>query len=54
LKLLKANFPLQAVPQGNPPGSRGIGYELRNADGHGLYIKLKLEDGKAWLISFHY
>lgn len=54
LKLLKSSFPLHAVPQGDPPGSRGIGYEMRNADGRGLYIKLKLEGGKAWLISFHY
>ena len=54
LDLLQSNFPLHAVPQGDPPGSRGIGYEMRNADGRGLYIKLKLEDDQAWLISFHY
>jgi hypothetical protein len=54
LQLLKANFPLHAVPQGDPPGCHGIGYEMRNTDGRGLYIKLKLENGKAWLISFHY
>jgi hypothetical protein len=46
--LLKSGFPLHAVPQGDPPGSRGIGYEMRNADGQGLYIKLKLESDKAW------
>jgi hypothetical protein len=54
LQHLKANFPLHAVPQGDPPGSRGVGYEMRNVDGQGLYIKLKLEDGRAWLISCHY
>lgn len=53
LAKLKANFPLHAVLQGDPPGSNGIGYEMRNVDGEGLYIKLKIEDHKAWLISFH-
>lgn len=54
LRLLKTNFPLHAVLQGDPPGSHGTAYEMRNCDAKGLYLKFRLENGKAWLISFHY
>jgi len=39
LQRLRDNFPLHAVPQGDPPGSRGVAYEMRNVDGKGLYIQ---------------
>jgi hypothetical protein len=26
---------------------------MNNADGKGLYIKLKIEDQKVWVLSFH-
>jgi hypothetical protein len=32
----------------------GEGHELRNADGQGLYIKLKLEWPYVIVMSFHY
>jgi hypothetical protein len=39
---------------GEPKGSRGIGHEMKNADGAGLYIKVKIEEGEVWVLSFHY
>jgi hypothetical protein len=54
LKLLRAKFPMHAVELGEPPGSLGIGYVMTNADGQGLYIKLRIEDDRlAWVLSFH-
>ncbi|MCI0463002.1 MAG: hypothetical protein L0Z62_39145 [Gemmataceae bacterium] len=54
LQLLKDGFPIHAVPLGEPPGSLGVGYVMNNADGRGLYIKLKIEEDRvAQLLSFH-
>ena len=52
-RLLESDFPTHAVPLGEPPGSAGMGYVMNNADGRGLYIKMKIERREAWVISFH-
>lgn len=39
---------------GEPQGSGGIGYAMRNVDGAGLYIKVKIEDDQIRVLSFHY
>jgi hypothetical protein len=52
LGLLEASFPLRCVELHDPPF--GEGHELRNADGHGLYIKLKLDWPYVIVPSFHY
>ena len=54
LDLLKSDFPIHAVGLGEPPGSSGIGYVMNNADGLGLYIKLKIEEDRSVrMLSFH-
>jgi hypothetical protein len=57
VKWLRAKFPLDPTPMGEPPGSRGMGWVMRNPDGNNTYIKLKIEqDGVfeiAWVISCH-
>jgi hypothetical protein len=53
LDRLRAGFPLNEVQLGTPPGSLGTGYSLTNVDGKGLYIKLKLVDDYALIMSFH-
>jgi len=50
--LLETNFPFHQIEMvsGEP------GYVMNNADGRGLYIKLKIERGRTdevWLLSFH-
>jgi hypothetical protein len=50
---LKDSFPLNEVPMGEPPGSAGIAYSMTNTDGQGLYIKLKIEDDRVVILSFH-
>src|SRR5262249_1910863 len=40
------------VPMGEPPGSRGLGYRLRDPVSPNLYIKVKIEEDLAWIISF--
>src|SRR5882724_11283940 len=52
LNLLKTNYPMHPVKLGEPPGSGGLAYVMNNADKKGLYIKLKIEDGAAWVMSF--
>jgi len=52
LDLLESGFPLCRVDLRDPPF--GEGHELRNADGRGLYIKLKLEWPDVIVMSFHY
>jgi hypothetical protein len=54
LDKLKGNCRLRETGMGEPKGSRGIGWEIKNADGVGLYVKLKIEEGEVWVISFHY
>ena len=54
---LRDEFPIIRTPMGEPPGSRGIGWVMKNPDGNHTYIKLKIEqDGVldvAWVISCH-
>jgi hypothetical protein len=57
--LLRKGFPFHPIPLGEPPGSAGVGYVMNNADGRGLYIKVKIErdrtDGVVGVVilSFH-
>lgn len=52
LELLESGFPLNRVELHDPP--YGEGQELRNTDGRGLYIKLKLDWPYVIIMSFHY
>lgn len=52
-EIARQGFPVNAVPLGNPPGSGGEGWSMNNTDGQGLYIKLKVEGGCVWVLSFH-
>jgi hypothetical protein len=52
LDLLESGYPLCRVELHDPPG--GEAYELRNVDGQGLYIKLKLCWPYVDVMSFHY
>ncbi len=54
LEKLRSGFRLRETGRGEPRGSRGIGWEMKDADGLGLYIKLKIEEGIVWVLSFHY
>ena len=56
VRLLRTNFPFHEVRLGEPAGSAGAGYVMNNADGRGLYIKVKIECGRAdevIVLSFH-
>jgi hypothetical protein len=52
LDLLESDFPLTTVELHDPP--YGEAHELRNVDGRGLYIKLKLDWPYVIVMSFHY
>jgi hypothetical protein len=52
LDVLESGFPLCAVELHDPP--HGQAHELRNVDGRGLYIKLKLDWPYVIVMSFHY
>jgi hypothetical protein len=52
LDLLESGFPLCPVELYDPP--YGEAHELRNVDGRGLYIKLKLDWPYVIVMSFHY
>ncbi len=54
LDQLRAGTRLTETGMGEPKYSRGVGWEMRNADGKGLYIKLKIEDDEVRVLSFHY
>jgi len=53
LEKLLLPFPLNEVLMGEPPGSGGTAYSMNNVDGQGLYIKLKIEDDRVVILSFH-
>jgi hypothetical protein len=53
LERLLSGHPLHAIERGRPAGSLPRGYVMNNADDAGLYIELTIEDGNAWVISFH-
>jgi hypothetical protein len=50
--MLEAGLPLKEVDLHDPP--HGKAHELLNADGRGLYIKLKLDWPYVIVLSFHY
>ena len=58
MEQLKSGLAIRAIGMGEPQGSLGIGYVMKNVDGKGLYIKVIIEeDGFCKLvkvISFHY
>lgn len=51
-KLVESGFPLRRVELHEAP--YGEAHELQNADGQGLYIKLKLDWPYVIVMSFHY
>jgi hypothetical protein len=54
LRLLKRDdCSLVPVPMGEPPGSHGLGYRIPDPVSPILYIKVKIEEDLAWIISFH-
>jgi len=54
LALLKPDdCSLAPVAMGEPPGSHGVGYVVRDPVSPNLYIKVKIEEDLAWIISFH-
>lgn len=54
LALLKQpDWSLTPVSMGEPPGSHGVGYSVRDPVSPNLYIKVKIEDDLAWIVSFH-
>src|SRR6185312_13456362 len=53
LRLLRQeDCTLIEVPMGQPPGSRGMGYRVRDPMSPNLCIKVKIEEDLAWIISF--
>ena len=50
--LRQADCSLIPVPMGEPPGSHGLGYRVQDPGSHHLYIKVKIEEDLAWIISF--
>lgn len=40
------------VPLGTPPSPRGLGYRVRDPVSPDLYIKVKIEEDLAWILSF--
>jgi len=51
--LLRSGCSIREVKMGEPPGSRGIAYRVIDPVRRELYIKVKIEEGTAWIISFH-
>lgn len=51
-ELLRTRHPLREVQLGLPPGSGGIGHEMRTSGPRSLYIKIKLEWNYALIMSF--
>lgn len=53
LRLLKPDdWSLAPVLMGEPPGSRGVGSVVKDPVSPDLYIKVKIEEDLAWIISF--
>jgi hypothetical protein len=53
LELLQGSSnPLQLVKMGEPPGSRGVAYRVVDPESPELYIKVKIEEDMAWILSF--
>jgi hypothetical protein len=59
LRKLRGGHPLREALQGDPPGSHGVAYELKQSDERGLYIKMTIVEQAfdrelVVVISFHY
>ncbi len=50
--LLGDGHSLHEIHLGDPPGSGGLGYEMRTTGEQGLYIKLKVEWNFVLILSF--
>ncbi len=50
--LEQAECTLVPVPMGIPPGSRGVAYRIYDPRSPRLYVKVKIEEGLVWLLSF--
>jgi hypothetical protein len=44
LQQLKIDFTIRAIGMGEPQGSRGLGYIMKNVDGKGLYIQMVIAE----------
>jgi hypothetical protein len=53
LQLLKSGHPIKAIGMGEPQGVNGIAHVMNDGYLEGLYIKIKLEDKKVIVLSFH-
>jgi hypothetical protein len=52
LLLKQPGCSLIPVPMGIPEGSRGLAYRIRDPRSPSLYIKVKIEEDLAWILSF--
>ena len=53
LDLLKENHPMKAIGMGEPQGVNGIAHVLKGGYLDDLYIKIKIEDDRVIVLSFH-
>lgn len=53
LEKLKDDHPLKAIGMGEPPGIHGIAHVMKGAYFEDVYIKIKIEDDKVFVLSFH-
>ena len=53
LEQLRSNYPIKAIGMGEPPGVHGIAHVMKGACLEDLYIKLKVEEDKVRVLSFH-
>lgn len=53
IHLLKSGHPIKAIGMGEPQGVNGIAHVMKDAYGKGLYVKIKVEDKKVIVLSFH-
>jgi len=51
-RLHRRDCELIPVPMGIPEGSRGIAFRIRDPQSPELYIKVKIEEELAWILSF--
>ncbi len=53
LELLRTDHPLKAIGMGEPQGIHGIAHVMKGGFLDNLYIKIKIEDGLVYVLSFH-
>ena len=51
--LTQDDWSLVPVEMGEPPGSGGLAYRVRDPASPRLYIKVKIEEDRVWILSFH-